>query len=186
MNKELVVDLLRVAHPDTILPEGAFYRLLESEFFATAPTLLVPLASVSTLGFSVFEERGSDDEFINKYENILGNINVLDAINYRGRGIFHHSFVGRNNYSVCGETIGVDLENNPQIASSNWDVMVKIADWQLEQAIVVSGSVGGPRIGRTLGIIDVDCLNHQRVRGEAGRTTLFGYWLWNWLRTKTH
>lgn len=182
MNKEVLVDLLQAIHPDAAIPAGAFERLLESEFFATVPSMLLPFASVSTLGFRVFEERDSDEGLIEKYDNILGNLNAHDAINYRGRGIFHHAFVGRRDYQACGDAIGVDLVGHPSLASSDWEVMVKIADWQLENLIVVNGYASSPRIGRALGLKDVSCCSTKHDRKGIGRISLFGYWIWQWLQ----
>lgn len=182
MNKEMLVELLKVNHPNAMVPEGAFERLLESEFFSASPSLLLPLASVSTLGFRVFEERDPEHILIKKYDNFFGNLNSRDAVNYRGRGIFHHSFVGRLDYQMCGKAIGIDLEANPSLASSDWDVMVKIADWKLENLLIINKYGNSQRIGNELGLKDVSCVKTKNKRGDAGKTSLFGYWIWLWLQ----
>lgn len=178
LNKARMVELLEIAHPDA---KVSFERLLESEFFALFPGILLPLASVSTLGFRIFDERSTDAELIIKYENLYGNRTLQDAIQYRGRGIFHNNFVGKDNYRVCGEVIGVDLVNNAELASSNWDVMVRVADWQLENVIVSSNIYGGPNIALALGLKGVTCFKTIR-RGDVQSSTLLSYWIRKWLQ----
>lgn len=46
----------------------------------------------------------------------LGNVNKGDGVRYKGRGIFQ--LTGRTNYRSIGAKIGMDLENNPELAES--------------------------------------------------------------------
>lgn len=46
----------------------------------------------------------------------LGNIKAGDGVRYKGRGIFQ--LTGRANYRTIGQKIGMDLENNPELAES--------------------------------------------------------------------
>jgi len=46
----------------------------------------------------------------------LGNIKKGDGVRYKGRGIFQ--LTGRSNYRTIGAKIGMDLENNPELAES--------------------------------------------------------------------
>ena len=46
----------------------------------------------------------------------LGNVNKGDGVRYKGRGIFQ--LTGRANYRRIGQLIGMDLENNPELAAS--------------------------------------------------------------------
>lgn len=46
----------------------------------------------------------------------LGNVKAGDGVRYKGRGIFQ--LTGRANYRDIGKKIGMDLENNPDLAES--------------------------------------------------------------------
>ncbi len=46
----------------------------------------------------------------------LGNTQRGDGVRYKGRGIFQ--LTGRANYRTIGAKIGMDLENNPELAAS--------------------------------------------------------------------
>ena len=46
----------------------------------------------------------------------LGNVKAGDGVRYKGRGIFQ--LTGRANYRDIGKKIGMDLENNPELAES--------------------------------------------------------------------
>lgn len=54
----------------------------------------------------------------------LGNVNPGDGKRYKGRGIFQ--LTGRVNYRAYGRFLGIDLENNPEIAADP-EVSVRVA-----------------------------------------------------------
>lgn len=55
----------------------------------------------------------------------LGNTEPGDGYRYRGRGFVQ--LTGKSNYARIGNQIGVDLVNNPELASTDPKVMAKIA-----------------------------------------------------------
>lgn len=55
----------------------------------------------------------------------LGNQGGSDGYDFRGRGAFQ--LTGRDNYRAMGEKLGIDLENNPDLISSDPAVGAKVA-----------------------------------------------------------
>lgn len=54
----------------------------------------------------------------------MGNVTAEDASRYKGRGAFQ--LTGKNNYAQYGKELGIDLENNPELADRP-DIAAKIA-----------------------------------------------------------
>lgn len=67
-----------------------------------------------------------------KTAKILGNKNRGDGAKYHGRGFIQ--LTGRDNYRMASEALGIDLINNPALASKP-DIAAKIAVWYWETRV---------------------------------------------------
>lgn len=71
-------------------------------------------AAHEAASFRTLEEYASGAAYEGRKD--LGNVVKGDGIRYKGRGIFQ--LTGRANYRSIGQRIGMDLENNPDLAES--------------------------------------------------------------------
>lgn len=76
-------------------------------------------AAHESASFRTLEEFASGAAYEGRKD--LGNVKPGDGKRYKGRGIFQ--LTGRANYRVMGQKLGVDLENNPELAA---DPMISI------------------------------------------------------------
>jgi predicted chitinase len=74
--------------------------------------------------FKWFNELASGAEYEGRKN--LGNTHPGDGKRYKGRGPIQ--LTGRNNYRKAGEALGLDLEGNPELASSP-EVAFRTAGW---------------------------------------------------------
>ena len=71
-------------------------------------------AAHEAASFRTLEEYATGEAYEGSKD--LGNVNKGDGVRYKGRGIFQ--LTGRANYRAIGAKIGMDLENNPELAES--------------------------------------------------------------------
>lgn len=71
-------------------------------------------AAHESASFRTLEEYASGTAYEGRKD--LGNVQRGDGMRYKGRGIFQ--LTGRANYRDIGKKIGMDLENNPELAES--------------------------------------------------------------------
>lgn len=71
-------------------------------------------ASHEAASFRTLQEYASGAAYEGRKD--LGNVKAGDGVRYKGRGIFQ--LTGRANYRAIGQKIGMDLENNPELAES--------------------------------------------------------------------
>lgn len=71
-------------------------------------------AAHEAASFRTLEEYASGAAYEGRKD--LGNTQKGDGVRYKGRGIFQ--LTGRANYRTIGAKIGMDLENNPELAES--------------------------------------------------------------------
>ena len=90
---------------------------------------------------SVFGKYFKTDEIANQYArkpekianrvyaNRMGNGDEVsgDGWKFRGRGLIQ--LTGYNNYKACGQDLGLDLVNNPDLITSDPEICVKTACW---------------------------------------------------------
>lgn len=78
------------------------------------------------------------------YGGRMGNDNPGDGYKYRGRGFTQ--LTGKYNYKKYGKLVGLDLENNPDLAKEiNNAAKIAVAFWQSQKDLAQAGKAGDVR-----------------------------------------
>lgn len=72
-------------------------------------------------------------QYSNRHD--LGNLGGDDGYNYRGRGFIQ--LTGRHNYRKYGKKIGVDLENNPELALTPENSTALLVEYAIDHGLDV-------------------------------------------------
>jgi len=110
---------------------------------------LLATVRVETGGFKPIHEWGGP-KYYSKYEGRrdLGNVHPGDGVKYHGRGYIQ--VTGRANYRTYGQKLGVDLENNPELALDP-EISAKIlACYFKDRGVATAAKVGDWRKVRKL------------------------------------
>ena len=167
--------LSQALHPDvvaTILPGAPrenieqytpiILKALSEQGIVDPKMIAYALATISaeTAGFAPIEEYASGKAYNpgNKVAASLGNTEPGDGEKYKGRGFIQ--LTGRNNYRHMGEVLGIDLENDPDLALDP-EVAAKILAVFLAE-----------RQGTILGALNVNNLSYARKIVNGGTTGL--------------
>jgi len=88
-------------------------------------------------GFFYDEELASGHAYENRLD--LGNNQIGDGVRYKGRGLIQ--LTGRQNYSIYGQKLGIDLISNPDLAK-NPDIAVRVSVlyWSINECNVLADS----------------------------------------------
>ncbi|MEW6738113.1 MAG: hypothetical protein AB1489_42960 [Acidobacteriota bacterium] len=122
-------------HVDSIL------NLAESDSRLISVTQLAYMMTTArweTDRYTALFERGND-QYLSQYQGKGGNTEPGDYKKYRGTGYVHLTF--RDNFRRAGQKLGIDLENNPELAAE--------PQWAYE--IMVRGHLEGWFTGKKLG-----------------------------------
>lgn len=111
--------------------------------------------------------RNPERYFARKYEGkrILGNVKKGDGYRFRGRGYIQ--LTGRDNYTRAGRALGLDLVNNPDLASEPANA-ARIAVWFWKNRVA-------PRVGdfEQASVRDVTHGINPGQKGAEKRATYF-------------
>lgn len=106
VNRDIVAGLVKYL-PETLEKYQINNRLRVAHFLAQ-------LAHESD-HFRTFEEYASGHRYEGRAD--LGNVKRGDGVRYKGRGPIQ--VTGRYNYRLYGKKLGIDLENNPELAEDH-------------------------------------------------------------------
>ena len=172
---------------------GSFTRTVESLFYTTPDRLLAVFPRhfkdlAEARGFTRNSEKVANRVYADRMGN--GSSRSGDGFRFRGRGYLQ--LTGRDNYRVFGRRIGVDLENNPDLAAEPETAWLIAADylanrkrkgktafeWADENNVeavtrIVNGGIHGledrrRRTGRALSVLEGGTLRPLLKSGDEG------------------
>jgi len=110
------------------------------------------------------------------YGGRMGNTEAGDGFKYRGRGDIQ--LTGKAQYEAMGQKLGIDLVNNPELASDpKYSAQIAVQHWKDSgaNAAAARGDIRGARVktnGGTNGLADVEAKYEQYlVQAKAGDLT---------------
>ncbi len=117
----LTVQQLRAIVPNLPLAKAQEYlphlNAALAEFNINTPArqaAFVAQLAHESVGLTAFEEFASGRAYEGRPD--LGNVKPGDGVRFKGRGPIQ--LTGRSNYREVGKALGIDLENNPKLAST--------------------------------------------------------------------
>ncbi len=121
----MVDSTLKQSNPTLYRKQFLIEFINESDMIEIEKAIFMARIDHETSGFRYMTELGNKGYF-SRYDGRrdLGNLNPGDGYKFRGRGYIQ--LTGRKNYSYFSPLIGVDLLNDPDIASEE-DVAARIA-----------------------------------------------------------
>lgn len=123
---------------NTNIPSSLFELLDSRGLTPEGKAIVLGNLSHESAGFKKMEEMSSGKQYEGRKD--LGNVQPGDGSRFKGRGIIQ--LTGRDNYRRAGKALGIDLENNPELAADP-DVAVKVADWYMSSRGVYDAANAG-------------------------------------------
>jgi predicted chitinase len=122
-------------------------------------------------------DAGNPEAIANKvYGGRMGNTDPGDGFKFRGRGDIQ--LTGKDQYAAMGKKLGIDLVNNPELASDpKYSAQIAVQHWKESgaDALASKGDIKGARVktnGGTNGLDDVTAkYDKYLAQAQAGDLT---------------